>query len=218
MTDAFTTNLRAMSLLALLVGTFLIYGAVSFAVLQRRSIIGVLRALGATRAEVLGVILAEGALLGVIGAACGVLLGVLIGHALVGLVSRTINDLYFVVAVNEVDAAARDAREGAGRRSRHRAGRRADPGAGGGRERPAARAGALGAGTACAAARAPARPRGRCCSRSPLRPSSCSSTRSLLAGFVALVPAAARRGRRDAGGAAGAGAARVRAWSAAPAR
>jgi putative ABC transport system permease protein len=102
MTDAFTTNLRAMSLLALLVGTFLIYGAVSFAVLQRRSIMGVLRALGATRAEVLGVILTEGALLGVLGAACGLLLGVLIGHALVRLVSRTINVLYFVVAVNEV--------------------------------------------------------------------------------------------------------------------
>ena len=65
MTDAFTTNLQAMSLLALLVGTFLIYGAVSFAVLQRRSIMAVLRALGATRAEVLGVILTEGALLGV---------------------------------------------------------------------------------------------------------------------------------------------------------
>jgi putative ABC transport system permease protein len=46
MTDAFTTNLKAMSLLALLVGTFLIYGAVSFAVLQRRGTIGVLRALG----------------------------------------------------------------------------------------------------------------------------------------------------------------------------
>src|SRR4029077_7212871 len=91
-----------MSLLALLVGTFLIYGAVSFAVLQRRSIMAVLRALGATRAEVLGVILTEGALLGALGAACGLLLGVLIGHALVGLVSRTINDLYFVVAVNEV--------------------------------------------------------------------------------------------------------------------
>ena len=40
-----------MSLLALLVGTLLIYGAVSFAVLQRRRIIGVLRALGATRAR-----------------------------------------------------------------------------------------------------------------------------------------------------------------------
>ena len=102
MTDAFTTNLRAMSLLALLVGTFLIYGAVSFAVLQRRAIIGVLRALGATRAEVLSVILGEAAVLGVIGAALGTLLGLLIGRGLVALVSRTINDLYFVVAVNEL--------------------------------------------------------------------------------------------------------------------
>jgi len=102
MTDAFTTNLKAMSLLALLVGTLLIYGAVSFAVLQRRSIIGVLRALGATRREVLAMVLSEAAVLGLTGAACGVALGLLIGRGLVGLVSRTINDLYFVVAVNEV--------------------------------------------------------------------------------------------------------------------
>jgi putative ABC transport system permease protein len=102
MTDAFTTNLRAMSLLALLVGTLLIYGAVSFAVLQRRAIIGVLRALGATRAEVLGTVLSEAAVLGVAGAAIGVLLGVLIGRGLVGLVSQTINDLYFVVTVSHV--------------------------------------------------------------------------------------------------------------------
>ena len=102
MTDAFTTNLRAMSLLALLVGTFLIYGAVSFAVLQRRTTIGVLRALGATRAEVLRLILTEAAVLGLIGAGLGILLGVLIGRGLVALVSRTINDLYFVVAVNEL--------------------------------------------------------------------------------------------------------------------
>jgi putative ABC transport system permease protein len=102
MTDAFTTNLKAMSLLALLVGTLLIYGAVSFAVLQRRTIIGVLRALGATRSEVVGMVLGEAAVLGVAGAVCGLALGVLIGRGLVGLVSRTINDLYFVVAVNEV--------------------------------------------------------------------------------------------------------------------
>ncbi|HYB64311.1 MAG TPA: FtsX-like permease family protein, partial [Steroidobacteraceae bacterium] len=102
MTDAFTTNLKAMSLLALLVGTLLIYGAVSFAVLQRRTIIGVLRALGATRREVLAMVLSEAAVLGLAGAACGAGLGLLIGRGLVGLVSQTINDLYFVVAVNEV--------------------------------------------------------------------------------------------------------------------
>jgi putative ABC transport system permease protein len=106
MTAAFTTNLKAMSLLALMVGTLLIYGAVSFAVLQRRPIIGVLRALGATRAEVLTQVLGEAALLGLVGAACGVLLGLAIGRGLVGLVSQTINDLYFVVAVNQVSVPA----------------------------------------------------------------------------------------------------------------
>ncbi len=106
MTDAFTINLKAMSLLALLVGTLLIYGAVSFAVVQRRATIGVLRALGATRREVLGVVLAEAAVLGVAGAVCGVLLGLLLGRGLIGLVSQTINDLYFVVAVTTVSVPA----------------------------------------------------------------------------------------------------------------
>jgi putative ABC transport system permease protein len=102
MTAAFTTNLQAMSLLALLVGVFLIYSAISFAVVQRRRVIGILRALGATRGGVLAMVLTEAAILGVAGAAIGLVLGVLIGRELVALVSRTINDLYFVVAVNEV--------------------------------------------------------------------------------------------------------------------
>jgi putative ABC transport system permease protein len=101
MTGAFTTNLQAMSLLALLVSTLLIYGAVSFAVVQRRRVIGILRALGATRGEVLTIVLSEAAVLGVVGAGLGLLLGLVIGRELITLVSRTINDLYFVVAVNE---------------------------------------------------------------------------------------------------------------------
>ena len=101
MTAAFTTNLKAMSLLALLVSTLLIYGAMSFAVVQRRRIIGILRALGATRAEVLRIVLTEAALLGLLGALAGLLLGVVIGRGLVHLVSQTINDLYYVVAVND---------------------------------------------------------------------------------------------------------------------
>jgi len=100
MTAAFTTNLKAMSLLALLVSTLLIYGAISFAVVQRRRTIGILRALGATPGQVLAIVLSEAFVLGVVGAATGVLLGLAIGRELVHLVSRTINDLYFVVAVN----------------------------------------------------------------------------------------------------------------------
>src|SRR5256885_174068 len=101
MTDAFTTNLKAMSLLALLVGTFLIYGAVSFAVLQRRATIAVLRALGATRGEVLAVVLGEAAVLGPVRAPLPAAPRTAHRRGLVGLVSQTINDLYFVVTVNE---------------------------------------------------------------------------------------------------------------------
>jgi len=101
MTTAFTTNLQAMSLLALMVSTLLIYGAISFAVVQRRRIIGILRALGATRGNVFTIVLTEAAVLGIVGAALGLLLGSVIGRGLVHLVSQTINDLYFVVAVNE---------------------------------------------------------------------------------------------------------------------
>jgi putative ABC transport system permease protein len=100
LTTAFTTNLQAMSLLALMVSTLLIYGAISFAVVQRRRIIGILRALGATRGSVFTIVLTEAAVLGVVGAGLGLLLGAVIGRGLVQLVSQTINDLYFVVAVN----------------------------------------------------------------------------------------------------------------------
>ena len=54
MSRAFTINLQAMSLLALLVSVFLIYSAISFAMVQRRHSFGVLRAVGATRADCSG--------------------------------------------------------------------------------------------------------------------------------------------------------------------
>ncbi|HXS20382.1 MAG TPA: FtsX-like permease family protein [Steroidobacteraceae bacterium] len=107
MTSAFSTNLTAMSMLALLVSALLIYGAVSFTVVQRRRSIAILRALGATRREILTIVLTEAAALGAVGAALGVLLGLAVGHGLVKLVSQTINDLYYVVAVRQVSLPAR---------------------------------------------------------------------------------------------------------------
>lgn len=102
MSRAFMTNLSAMSLLALLVGLFLIYNSVSFAVLQRRGLIGVLRALGVTRGQTFRLILGEGMVLGLLGAVTGVLLGIWLGDYLLALVSRSINDLYFRVTVTDV--------------------------------------------------------------------------------------------------------------------
>ncbi|HEY6457292.1 MAG TPA: FtsX-like permease family protein [Steroidobacteraceae bacterium] len=102
MTQAFTTNLRALGLLALLVGLFLVYGTMSFAIVQRRRSLGILRALGATRAQLLRIIAFEAVGLALVGGASGLVAGALIGRELVGMVSRTINDLYYVVAVNSV--------------------------------------------------------------------------------------------------------------------
>ncbi len=102
MIAAFMTNLTAMSLLALLVGVFLIYNSVSFAVLQRRGLFGVLRALGVTRGQTFRVILAEGLLLGIVGSVLGAAAGIALGQQLLLLVSRSINDLYFVLNVTDL--------------------------------------------------------------------------------------------------------------------
>lgn len=102
MSRAFRLNLTAFSLLALLVGAFLIYNAMTFAVVQRRPLFGRLRALGVGRRQILRLVLQEAALLGLVGSLLGLLLGVLLAQGLVGLVTRTINDLYFVVQVRGV--------------------------------------------------------------------------------------------------------------------
>ncbi|MGD2082466.1 MAG: FtsX-like permease family protein [Chromatiales bacterium] len=102
MSDAFHTNLAAMSLLALLVGAFLIYNTMTFSVLQRRELLGTLRTLGATRRELFSRVLLEALAVGLGGGLLGLLLGVAMAQGLVSLVSRTINDLYFVVTVNRL--------------------------------------------------------------------------------------------------------------------
>jgi len=99
MIGAFDLNLTALSLLALVFGMFLIYNALTFSVVQRREMIGTVRALGVTRGEVIRQVLGEAAVVGVVGSAIGLALGVVLGRGLVRLVTRTINDLYFVVSV-----------------------------------------------------------------------------------------------------------------------
>jgi putative ABC transport system permease protein len=102
MIRAFQWNLTAMSLLALVVGMFLIYQTMSFSVVQRRPLIGALRALGVTRAEIFALVMSEAAVIGAVGTAAGLALGWALARGLLGLVTRTINDLYFVLSVRDV--------------------------------------------------------------------------------------------------------------------
>lgn len=102
MTRAFRLNLTALSLLSLVVGMFLIYNTTVFSVIRRRRLIGLLRAIGVTRREIFALVCAETLLIGLVGTGVGLLFGVFLGEELTRLVTRTINDLYFVLEVRNI--------------------------------------------------------------------------------------------------------------------
>ncbi|MCV7196364.1 FtsX-like permease family protein [Mycobacterium angelicum] len=102
MMTGFAVNLTAMSLIALLVGVFLIYNTVTFNVVQRRRLFGIMRCLGVTRDQLFRLIMTETLVAGLLGSGLGLLFGVWLGEGLIGVVTQSINDLYFVVNVREV--------------------------------------------------------------------------------------------------------------------
>lgn len=102
MTSAFRINLTALSLLALVVGMFLIYNTITFSVVQRRDLIGTLRCLGVTRREIFSLVILEALIVGLIGSILGVILGIILGQGAVRLVTQTINDLFFILTIRGV--------------------------------------------------------------------------------------------------------------------
>ena len=80
-TRAYRVNLNMLALVALLTGAFLVFTTQSLAVLRRRVILGLLRALGVTRGELLRALLAEGLIIGVAGSLLGLLMGALFAGA-----------------------------------------------------------------------------------------------------------------------------------------
>lgn len=97
---AFRLNLTALSLVSVVVGLFLVHESVHASLLRRRVELGVLRALGATRGQVLALLLAgDVAVLGVLGSALGVLLGIGVARVALGAVSATLTNLYLLEAI-----------------------------------------------------------------------------------------------------------------------
>lgn len=99
LSSAFHLNLRALSYLCLLVGVFLIFNVVAFTVSHRRQALARLRILGVTSGELARLLLGEALVLGVLGSVVGCALGLLLGRGLVPLVTRTLNDLYYVHSI-----------------------------------------------------------------------------------------------------------------------
>ncbi len=98
MLAAFHFNLTALSYIALIVGLFLVYNTIAVSVISRRAEIGMLRALGATRAMVLRLFLGEAAALAVAGAVLGLPVGWLLARMAVRLTTTTVNTLYITSA------------------------------------------------------------------------------------------------------------------------
>lgn len=94
MLSAFRWNLKLLSYIALVVGAFLIYNTISVSVVRRRAEIGIVRALGASRSNVLAAFLGEAASFGLVGALLGLPLGRVMASGAVKLMSATVESLY----------------------------------------------------------------------------------------------------------------------------
>ncbi len=106
LTAAFRLNLTALSLLALVVGIFLVYNTMTFSVLSRRRVFGTFRALGVAGEQIFAQIVLEALLVGLLGSLLGILFGVLLAQFALALVTRTINDFYFLLTVKEATLTA----------------------------------------------------------------------------------------------------------------
>src|SRR6185503_19601129 len=80
--QSYTLATQVSSLFALVVGMFIIYNSFAIAVTQRRSEIGILRALGATQKQVRRIFLLESVAAGFVGSLIGAVAGILAARAL----------------------------------------------------------------------------------------------------------------------------------------
>jgi putative ABC transport system permease protein len=96
MLAAYSMMVGISSLFALFIGMFIIYNSFAIAVTERRSEIGILRALGATRGQIRWLFLGESAVTGLVGSLAGLAFGVLIARGIAASIGTLISDVYGV--------------------------------------------------------------------------------------------------------------------------
>ena len=99
MLSAFELNLRALSMVSLFVGMFLIYNTVSASVARRVAEIGIWRATGASRLQVRCLFLGEALLFAAMGVALGLVGGIALAQGLLAVIAKTISSLYVVMSI-----------------------------------------------------------------------------------------------------------------------
>jgi putative ABC transport system permease protein len=94
MLSKFQTGLNLISIFAIIVGMYLIYNAVSISIVHRRKEIGILRALGSTRGEIMRLFMGETLVISVVASTLGVGLGILFAGSIVGALGKIISQWY----------------------------------------------------------------------------------------------------------------------------
>jgi putative ABC transport system permease protein len=98
--NRFRKSIGLISLMAVFVGMYLIYNAVSISVVQRRKEIGILRALGVQRGEIIRLILGETFAISILGSLAGVGLGLVFAKLTIGVVAQSVTDIYMKASVS----------------------------------------------------------------------------------------------------------------------
>ncbi len=106
---SFRYNLQFVSLIAILVGIFLLYNTVFIAVVKRRTEIGILRGLGTGRKTVVMLFMVQGLILGVAGSLVGIAIGQVAAYFSVFAVERTISTIYSAISVSDYLVTTNDA-------------------------------------------------------------------------------------------------------------
>ena len=102
MLDAFDLNLTALAFIALFVSMFIIYSTMLTSTLRRRRELGILRAVGATRSRIVAYFLGEAAIIGALGVALGLPLGILLARLALEQVVRTVTALYILTVAEHL--------------------------------------------------------------------------------------------------------------------
>ena len=92
----YAISMNVSSVFALFIGMFIIYNSFSIAVTQRRSEIGILRALGAPRHQIRNLFLIESAASGLLGSIAGIAVGIFMARGMVGSISNMLEGIYGV--------------------------------------------------------------------------------------------------------------------------
>jgi putative ABC transport system permease protein len=102
MLSKFQTGLNLISIFAIVVGMYLIYNAVSITIVRRRKEIGILRALGVARGQIMRLFLAEILLISIFASVLGVGMGILVAGSIVGVLGKIVSLWYARTAVTGI--------------------------------------------------------------------------------------------------------------------